>query len=214
MPQSHGRRRRRVSAGSGWTDGPIAKLRTHPLRGALFGAIGLLLSWLTLAKTLPFALASLNPDYALALNPSNPAALIAKATLVRERMLAPKADAAPQGTVSGQPVDAFEKLPPAESKSGEAGHGGETDNMRRQIQTLAARALKSDPLNAQAFELMASVADDAESARSLMQAAAARSRHAAGALFWLANDSLRQRDYGRELEYVDLLLRTRPAVAV
>jgi hypothetical protein len=129
-------------------------------------------------------------------------------------MLAPKADAAPQGTVSGQPVDAFEKLPPAESKSGEAGHGGETDNMRRQIQTLAARALKSDPLNAQAFELMASVADDAESARSLMQAAAARSRHAAGALFWLANDSLRQRDYGRELEYVDLLLRTRPAVAV
>jgi hypothetical protein len=216
MSQSRGRHRhhRRVSEGEGWMKGGASKILAHPWRSAAFGGLGLLFFWLTLTKTLPFALASTKFEFALSLNPSNPVALIAKAMQLREGVLVPKKSAAPQRAISGQRVDAFERLPPAEVPSGGESSGSETNHVRREIQGLATQALKSDPLNAQAFELMASVVDDVESARRLMHGAAARSRHAAAALLWLANDSLSQRDYGKELEYVDLLLKTRPAAAV
>ena len=57
---------------SDWLNRNLAKLRAHPLRAALLVTVGLALAWLTLTKSLPFALAPFSPDLALAFNPEIP----------------------------------------------------------------------------------------------------------------------------------------------
>ena len=97
----------------GWLNWNLAKLRTHPLRAGLIGTLGLTLAWLTLTKSLPFALAPTAPDWALALNPNNPAALIAKARQISERMLS-QSGMRPNPNEAGptsQRVNTLEKLP-------------------------------------------------------------------------------------------------------
>ena len=83
-----------------WLNWNLARLRTHPTRAGLIGALGLALAWLTLTKSLPFALAPIAPDWALALNPNNPAALIAKARQISERMIS-QAGMSPNPNESG-----------------------------------------------------------------------------------------------------------------
>ena len=68
----------------------LSRLRANPLRFASFAALGLALFLLVLTKSLPYALALSAPDLALALNPNNPVALIAKAELVRAQLLKAK----------------------------------------------------------------------------------------------------------------------------
>lgn len=88
MTRKHRRRRQRDYGVLGWLDKNFGTLRAHPLRAALLGVVGLALAWLTLTKSLPFALAPSAPDLALALNARDPEALMAKARQTRDRMLA------------------------------------------------------------------------------------------------------------------------------
>lgn len=207
--------RRRHHGGYGildWLNRNLAGLRAHPLRAALLGTVGLVLAWLTLTKSLPFALAPSAPDLALALNASNPAALIAKARQTHERMLAHSGsaqDANEHGTVS-QPINTLEKLPEAGSNGAMEELGSEREAMRKEIRQLAIRALAADPLNAEAYELLGLVSKEPERVRALMQEAVDLSRRESSALFWLLNESFYRGDYRATLDYADLLLKTRP----
>src|SRR6516165_10289069 len=69
-------------------EAPSGRLLTYPLRLVLIATVSFMLVWLVLTKSLPFALAPSSPDLALALNPSNPLALVAKARQLREQLLA------------------------------------------------------------------------------------------------------------------------------
>ena len=211
MARKHRRHRQRRAALLNWFSGSTARLRAHPFRAGLFGAVGAVLVWLTLIKSLPFALASASPDLALALNPNNPAALIVKAQQIRERLLAQRR-AAPDRSESGvrQQVNTLEKLPEAVAGGDGDEPGGEGTGMRKQIRQLAMRAIATDPLNAEAFELLGFAANEPGQVRSLMLEAASRSRRQSNALIWLLNDSFYRKDYEAGLGYSDLLIRTHP----
>ena len=152
----------------------------------------------------------MHPDWALALNPDNPAALLSRAQEVQDHLLAATQTRLTQEDRPKQAVNSLESLPaaPANDKMAEPSEGQAA--MRRQIRTLASQTLRSDPLSAAAYQFLGMVADDVESTRSFMLASANRSRHIAGAHFWLLNDALNRHDYADALEYADLLLRTRP----
>jgi len=85
--RKHHRRRRRTAVLLETLKNGLLRLREHPLRSGSFGALSLALVWLVLTKSLPYALAPSAPDLALALNPDNPAALIAKAEIFRAQLL-------------------------------------------------------------------------------------------------------------------------------
>jgi hypothetical protein len=213
-----GKHRRRHGHGFvvlSWLNWNLASLRTHPLRASLIGTLGLALAWLTLTKSLPFALAPIAPDWALALNPNNPAALIAKARQINERMLS-QTGMRPNPNESGptsQRINTLEKLPEAASEGGMDELGGERDAMRKQIRQLAIKALGTDPLNAEAYALLGMVTHEPERVRMLMQEAFNRSRRESAALLWLLNESFYRKDYRLALDYGDLLIRTRPELA-
>ncbi|MGO8781358.1 MAG: hypothetical protein ACLQKK_20980, partial [Rhodomicrobium sp.] len=84
MRERRRRRRHRSRILSGFQKG-LARLRHHPLRLALIVAFGSALTWLVVTKSLPFALAPAAPELALALDPNNPAALIARARQIGKR---------------------------------------------------------------------------------------------------------------------------------
>src|SRR5215475_5237399 len=101
---------------------PFTALRTYPLRLLLMAAVSLLLVWLILTKSLPFALAPSSPDLALALNPSNPAALITKARQIRADLLAQGSPAREQsqreGGAAGRPRSDAIAQPPGATGGG------------------------------------------------------------------------------------------------
>jgi hypothetical protein len=187
---------------------PLIRLRAHPLRTIMVGAMSLMLVWIVLVKSLPFVLAPGAPSLALALNPSNPVALIARSRQIRERLLA-------QGNLS------------PEASGGENG-GTQTVNtmaeslrerrdereaMRTEIRGLATRAIAKDPLNSEAYRLLAELETDPNRTRLLMQEAAKRSRRESIAVFWLLNDSFYHQDYQTSLVHAAILLKTRPELA-
>lgn len=174
--------------------------------------MALLLGWLILAKSLPFALAPSDPDLALALNAHNPAALLAKARELRESVLhsAPASESREAKETTAAPMhDRPSSLPGAERTHASDETTGRQD-LREQIRSLANAAISSDPLNAETFRLLGELADDPGQARSLMRQAVNRSRREAIALLWLLSDSFYRKDYQAVLLYADMLLRTRP----
>ncbi len=182
------------------------------MRLASLSALSLALVWLVLTKSLPFALAPSAPDRALALNPNNPAALIAKARQIRARLLALSTtppEAAGGGTSSGH-ANTIARLPEPKNGGSRPEPAGEREALRNEIAALATRALANDPLNAEAFRLLAETVDDPGRARVLMQDAVKHSRREGVALFWLLNDSFYRKDYQSALSYADIMLRTRP----
>lgn len=192
----------------------LAPLQAHPVRASLLAAIGLVLVSLIVTKSLPFVLAPTNPDLALALNPNNPAALIAKAERLRNELLA--ASKIPQevrsSKVSSADAQTIDKLPRADGKDVED-TPGDVDRLRLEIRRLALRTIANDPLNAEAFRLWAETITDYGETRSLMVEAARRSRRDSVALFWLLNDSYYRKDFAAALDYSDLLLRTHPELS-
>ncbi len=211
------RRRRHRSALLGSFRTGLGRLRAHPLRLALVASLSIGLSWLVLTKSLPFALAPDAPDAALALNPGNPAALLAKARQLRARLIAQSGNAPePAGTPGAGALlgraNTLSKLPKAES-GGMAEIGGEREALRKKIGALATQVIAREPLNSEAYRLLAETADSPERVRSLMQEAVNRSRRESAALFWLLNDSFYRKDYRAALEYADFLLRTRPELS-
>ncbi len=192
----------------------FAQISGHPLRFALSVVLGLALFWLVLTKSLPYALAPSNPDLALRLNPNNPAALLAKADLVRERLLklAGIRDQASESQDDVATTNTIAQLPEAKAGSDQRPLG-ERDALRREIRHLAVRALANDPLNAKAYRLLAETADGPDLVRVLMQEAVKRSRRESTALFWLLNDSTYQKDFKSAVGHADMLLRTRPELS-
>ena len=203
MTRKHRRRHQGGFGVLGWLNRNLARLRTHPLRAGLLGTVGLVLAWLTLTKSLPFALAPSAPDLALALNASNPAALIAKARQTQRAYVGPKresANANEHGAVS-QPINTLEKLP-------EAGSNGAWKSLAASARPCARKSgssrlvhLRADPLNAEAYELLGLVSKEPERVRALMQEAVDLSRRESSALFWLLNESFYRRDYRATLDY-------------
>lgn len=210
----HRRHHQRGTALLNWCRRNTAELRAYPRRAASLGAAGLVLVWLTLTKTLPFALAPVHPDWALAFNPGNPDALIGRARQIMEPMLIQNRMRQVDGEgYPAQQVNNFEKLAKAANGGASNDLWGEHAAMRNEIKRLALRALATDPLNAEAYELLAVTAEEPNRARALMQEAARHSRREAGALIWLLNDSFHQHDYAVALDYGDLLLRTHPQLS-
>lgn len=179
----------------------------HPIRSASFALISVLLLSLVLTKSLPYALATTDPDLALALNPNNPEALIAKAQMLRAELLTASEIPENGSPKAGLANEAIDELPKAQGGF-EQDSQGKLALLRMKIRGLALRAIANDPLNAEAFRLRAETTDDHAETSRLMQQAAQRSRRDAVALFWLLNDSYYHRDFEAALGYADLLLRT------
>ena len=207
--RKHRRRRRHSNAVAGKLKAALSRLRLHPVRFACFGAANLVLFWLVLTKSLPYALASSSPEAALALNSSNPAALIAKAEILRTHLLKEKGafeqagleenGLAKGGTIAHLPEAALGSV---------AGPSGRFEDLRKKLRTVAVRAIANDPLNAKAFRLLAETANGPDTVRLLMQEAIKRSRREAVALVWLLNDSTFHKDFKAALGHADLLMRT------
>jgi hypothetical protein len=212
--------KRRSAMGNGV---PFAVLKAHPWRCAFFAAASLFLCWAVLTKSLPYALAPASPDLALTLNPNNPEALTAKASKVREQLLAlmrleqgqaghearaasKGAEEKAHGTIADLPEAQFEtKASPQPQTLREA--------LRANIQELAGRAIASDPLNAAAYRLYAEATASQEQTRALMLEAVRRSRREAYAVFWLLNESYYKGDFTAAVDYADILLRTKPGLS-
>jgi hypothetical protein len=211
------RKRKRLAAIFSRVGDMLAELVRHPLRIAFVGALSIAALWLVLAKSLPYALAPITPDLALLFNPNNPAALLAKAEAIKKKLLdvlgaveeAPKTSQA-EGR-SDVTSDTLSRLP--EVKGASAEPVGEREKLRAQIRALALRAIASEPLNAQAYRLLAEVTASADQVRLLMQEALKRSRRESIAAFWLLNDSYYRSDFKAVIHYSDILLRTQPALA-
>lgn len=186
----------------------------HPLRAGFVGVLSLAAMWLVLTKSLPYALAPKQPDAALALNPKNPAALVAKAEAVKRKLAAvlgaeaESAKAVRRGGTPDESANTLSRLPEANGARVEA--VGEREKLRGEIRDLALRAIASEPLNAQAFRLLAEVTNGADPARMLMKELLRRSRREAIAAFWLLNDSVYRKDFQSAVYYSDILLRTQP----
>ena len=211
------RRRRRHGSRilSGFQKG-LARLRHHPLRLTLIVAFGSALTWLVVTKSLPFALAPAAPELALALDPNNPAALIARARQIGKRILeqsAASSEAAEPKDSAAQQFDTIAGLPEAKSNVKNGEPDAKRAAMRQEIRDLANRAIAIDPLNAEAYVLLGETAEDPGRVHAYMQEAVNCSRRETTALFWLLNDSYYHKDYQKALEYADLLLRTQPELS-
>ncbi len=202
-------------------------IAAHPRRLSLAALLSFFLCWAVLTKSLPYVLAGAEPDLALTLNSNNPAALVSKAAQINEKLLSMMAAGAGQageqedgapGTAAAEQdredAATIDSLPRAdEAASGEAGPQGLREELRRQIRQLAAKAIANDPLNAAAFRLMAEATADPERVRGLMREAIRRSRRETSAVFWLLNESYFRKDFPVAIEYVDIMLQTRPGMS-
>ena len=210
------RRKHRSSPGS-WKSGALAlrqRLR-HPLRALLAGLLGSFLCWAVLTGSLPYVLAAAEPELALTLNPNNPAALVSKAERLRAKLMARMESesgrpAGQGGSVAGAGAPS---LPMPQEAAGQAGLGRVREDPRGEIRKLAARAIASDPLNAEAFQLLGEMAGDPAQARLWMREAVKRSRRETPAVLWLLNDSFHNKDFPAAIGYADILLRTRQDMA-
>ncbi len=224
----HRRRRRPQRSSLDVGRASLALLAAHPGRSVLFALLSLFLCWLVLTKSLPYVLATSDPDLALALNPNNPKALIAKAQQTREKLLslmgmegAPStkeeqenASTDGEGPEKEKRLSSIADLPKARPEpEGNSEPKSVREDLRSQIRDLATKAIANDPLNASAFTLLAEVTDDPERSRSLMQEAVRRSRREATAVFWLLNDSFYRKDFAAALDNADILLRSKPNIA-
>jgi hypothetical protein len=197
-----------------WFNRHAAGVRSRPLQALLLAVAGLALAWLSLTKSLPFALASENPDWALALNDGNPDALIGKARQIMAPLLIQRGNQQGKREENrGELINTLKGLPAASILGASDEPAGERAATRNEIRQLSLRALAADPLQSEAYELLAAAAEDYWHTRAFMEEAARHSRRAANALIWLLNDSFHRGDYAAALDYGDLLLRTHPELS-
>lgn len=193
----------------------LSSMRANPTPCAVLGGLGLLLCWLVITNSLPYALAPSFPDIAVSLNPNNPVALMVKADKVRQQVL--NLSGSPEQTKSGETAapskpDTIAHLPEANSGS-PVKPWDERDALSRELRRLAIRTIAADPLNAKAFRLLAEMTGMQDQVRILMGEAVKRSRRESLAQFWLLNDSAYQKNYRAAIDHADILLRTRPELS-
>lgn len=190
----------------------LSFIAAHPWRLAFSAFLALTIGWLILTKSIPYALATRNPDIALALNPNNSRALIAKAESLRMALLS--SITVERGQSEETAAHTIARLPKAQDVPGEETATPSTRQLlRSQIRELASRAIVNDPLNATAYRLLAEVTDAPDRVRNLMQEAVKRSRRESIALFWLLNDSYSRKDWPAAIDNADILLRISPDIA-
>ncbi|MBT3070323.1 hypothetical protein KKP04_05515 [Rhodomicrobium sp. Az07] len=192
--------------------GAFSPVRANPRRFALLSAFGVFLLWLVATTSLPYALAPHDPDLALRLNGSNPAALIAKAERLRVQYLNLKQGTKGASDQAEASRDTIGSLPPAQPAA--APDSIDRHRLRDEIRSLATRALENDPLNATAFRMLGEIADKPDRARILMREAVRRSQRDAIAQFWLLNDSFLRNDFKGVLGHAEILLQFRPELAL
>ncbi len=191
MSRKHSRKRPEESALHRAVRHGFETAQAHPLRLFFFALLNACLVWAVLTKSLPYVLAASAPDSALALNPNNPEALVAKAGRSRERLLSlmegeRKQPNRESGRAIAKPGDTIAALPEAGDETGtDPDTEGERRALRGEIRNLALRAIANDPLNARAYRLLAEVTDNPDNARILMNEALKRSRRETAAIFWL-----------------------------
>lgn len=190
-------------------------------RIGLSGTVFVAGAWLLVTQSLPYAVATWNPELALWLNPRHPAPLLARATQLRDTLIR-----STTAKDTGSVVDVTAPLGAADADSS-ATAGTETQNpsdkrsarpdtqhdaVRAEIRKLAHRVLAVEPLSARAHRLLGEFSQDRATARRHMQAAVARSRRESIAVLWLLNDRFVAQDYAEAVTLADILLRTRPAL--
>jgi len=202
-------------------------------RAMLLAGLGAVLTWLVLLHSLAAYLAQTDPELALTINASQPAALVRLA----ESRLNPKepeaAPAAPDRTASKENdgrLGEFATAPAndeglkerqrsevtaADPETGEAATQPKNEPAARdRIRALAERAVMLDPLNARALRLLGQMAE-AEGAEvaPLMEAAARRSLRETMAIDFMMRRSFAAGDYVGALDHADTILRTAPRLA-
>ncbi len=186
----------------------LSAVSRNPRRTALVATVGVLLTWLVLTKSLPYAFAETFPEIALWLNPDLPRALLTLASREREKLIASHANTDPAALL--KPSSEEREPTFANTIQDEL---DERKALRAEIRALAKRAITNAPLNARAYRLLAEVTDDPAQVRLLMQQAVKRSRRESPATFWLLNDSFERKDFADVVTKADVLLRTRPKLA-
>jgi hypothetical protein len=218
LKKSHGRmgsRRRGFMNSFARRTGTIIK---QPLRAVFAGALGIVLLWTILTKSLPYVLAPAQTSLALALSSNNPAALMVKAEALERRYMVLISEGtgrpgAGRDEVEEGSTNTLSKLPMVRAGESAAEPIEERENLREEIRSLARQIIANDPLNARAFRLLAEVTADTSQVRLLMQQSLLRSRRESAAAFWLLNDSIYHRNFKAALGYADILLRTCPQLA-
>lgn len=87
------------------------------------------------------------------------------------------------------------------------------DGDLNEAQSLAQRALRSDPLDERALSLLGRIAErkgDAQSADVLMRMAGARTWRDSTTQAWLYNRNFSRKDYGQALQHLDAIMRIAP----
>ncbi len=170
-----------------------ARRRTKPtglLRRAILGAVGLLLAWEVMSRSVAAYLADVAPETALLLNAQQPAALasIAYRMLIRSQ----QADSENCGQTSARTSD-------------------QTARRNHQIRTLAESAIMNEPINARAARILGQLADAAKndvSALQFMDAAVHFSVHEAVAAYWMMQKNTDSGNYKEAIYFADTILRT------
>ena len=181
--------------------------RTQTRRSRLFKtvallALGTLLVWLVVTRSLVANLSETAPEAALRLRAGDATALVKLAEQYLLEQQAGQSD--PQ---AGRDRTAGSK--PTLST-------GAFTEPRAQVRASVERALRDAPLNARALRILGQLnAEDTNEVKimGLMNAAARLSLRESIALFWLMQKSYEQGDTDATLNWADALLRTRPRLA-
>ncbi|MFZ3310961.1 MAG: hypothetical protein WA280_16490 [Xanthobacteraceae bacterium] len=190
---------------------------------ALIGA-AVILTWLVVSRSVTAYLADAAPSLALWINPGQPEALVNLADQAFKRAAAGQdisqvsesvsrphqsrsEDAATNGTVN-RAFSRFESIGPDRSISRPLPPANAST-----VRGWAESAIKSEPVNGQAFQILGRLAEaegDDRAALKFMDAAERLSLHQSFATYWLLRRSTRARDYASAVRYADVLLRTDP----
>lgn len=187
-----------------------AVVARQTIQTLLLVIVGIFFTWAVLTKSLPFVFAETNPELALRLDPDNPVALIALAERARTKLLELSGlleDTAKTPETTNSALGA-EVIAPTRTIGRQDKVAAEIDELRKEIGSLALRAIANEPLNARGFRLLAEVSDAPEQARLLMTEAVKRSRRESIAVFWLMADSFARKEFSDVVEKAEILLRT------
>jgi tetratricopeptide (TPR) repeat protein len=163
------------------------RLKPFVWRAGIFTVLALVLVWQITSKGIAAYLANASPEYALAVHPRQPAAVI---------------------NIIDQKISIDERDGKAVISTVETNSNGDRRD-REKVES----ALLEEPLNARALRILGQLADkagDKDRAWQFMQAAVRYSVNESYAVTWLTDRSLEKGDYEGALRYSDILLRTNP----
>lgn len=194
--------------------------KTNGLRIPVLAGLGACLVWLIVSHSFAAYFARSAPELALALNGSQPTALM---KLARSRLASLQPDSgaeagAANGGGNASRLSGFAANGPLAESGEERGTQAEGPlaaadaAARAEIRLLAEQALTADPLDAGALFLLGRIAEAEGSAAAtdLMQAAARRSLRQTGAVYYMMQRSFEAQDYAETLDRADAILRTAP----